>query len=190
MQNKPLLIGLHGRARSGKDTIADYLVKIHGFEKVSFAAPIREMACKIFNCSLKQLECIKEVVDPCLGVSPRDVMQTLGTEWGRNINPDLWVITALRHIRSAMSDGISVVVSDVHFDNEAHMIRDNGGEIWTVIRPEVKHIRKHPSERGIAYQEGDRVICNTTTLGDLYHRTNLLCNTLASSSGASRNSRN
>jgi hypothetical protein len=36
-----ILIGLHGVARSGKDTVGSYLIENHGFKRVSFADPVR-----------------------------------------------------------------------------------------------------------------------------------------------------
>lgn len=40
-QEPAILIGLAGKKKSGKDTIADYLVSHHGFTKIGFADPIR-----------------------------------------------------------------------------------------------------------------------------------------------------
>lgn len=37
------IVGISGRAKSGKDTAADFLVKNHGFVKVAFADPIKRM---------------------------------------------------------------------------------------------------------------------------------------------------
>ena len=92
------LIALTGLAGSGKTTAADYLVKAHGFACISFAGPIKSM---LRTLGLTALEDIEEVFEGegkekpnrlLCGKSPRFAMQTLGTEWGRDlIGPDLWV---------------------------------------------------------------------------------------------------
>ena len=57
----------------------------------------------------------------------RRAMQTLGTEWGRNlIGQDIWVNALERRIKST---GASVIlIPDVRFDSEAEMIFKNGGK--------------------------------------------------------------
>lgn len=46
--SNPILIGLAGQLKSGKDTIADHLVARHGFVKIGFADTIREEVAKAF----------------------------------------------------------------------------------------------------------------------------------------------
>ncbi len=45
------LIGLYGRANSGKDEIANILVHTYNFKKISFAEPIKELTMKYFGYS-------------------------------------------------------------------------------------------------------------------------------------------
>src|SRR5690606_14272906 len=42
-----VLIGLSGKKRAGKDTVAAYLVEKYGFSRVAFADPLREVALKV-----------------------------------------------------------------------------------------------------------------------------------------------
>lgn len=50
-----MIIGICGQAGSGKDTAADFLVKDHGFAKVSFADPMKRFCQEIFDFTDEQL---------------------------------------------------------------------------------------------------------------------------------------
>ena len=99
------IIGITGVARSGKDTLADYLVKLHGFIKLSFAAPIRAFVADVTDFPLATMEDGPEKEQPLDwldGQTPRHLMQTVGTEWGRNmIDRDLWIKVVEQKIREA-----------------------------------------------------------------------------------------
>ena len=76
-----ILIGLVAPKQSGKDTIGDYLCNNYDFKKYNFADPLKEGMRKIFGFTDEQLYGNKkEVVDPFWGVSPREVLQKMGTE--------------------------------------------------------------------------------------------------------------
>lgn len=76
-----LLIGLVAPKQSGKDTAADYLCKKYHFKKYNFADPLKEGIGKMFGFSHDQLYGKdKEVVDLFWGVTPREVLQKMGTE--------------------------------------------------------------------------------------------------------------
>lgn len=160
------LIGIAGRARSGKDTVANFIIAAIGGYRYSFADPIRAMLVPLgVDMSDPYWQARKEDVIPALGVSPRRMMQTLGTEWGRQlINPDLWIIMAHQRL---LQNGPGMVISDVRFENEAAWIRKHGGRIIHVIRPEAKAVEAHASEDGIEVQDTDAQLFNNGTLEEL-----------------------
>lgn len=160
------LIGIAGRARSGKDTVANFIVAAVGGYRYSFADPIRAMLAPLgVDMSDPYWQARKEEPIPALGVSPRRMMQTLGTEWGRQlINPDLWLIMAHQRL---LQNGPGMVISDVRFDNEAAWIRKHGGRIIHVIRPDTKAVEAHASEDGIEMQDTDARLFNSGTLEEL-----------------------
>lgn len=160
------LIGVAGRARSGKDTVANFIVAAIGGYRYSFADPIRAMLAPLgVDMSDPYWQARKEESIPALGVSPRRMMQTLGTEWGRQlINPDLWLIMAHQRL---LQNGPGMVISDVRFDNEAAWIRKHGGRIIHVIRPDTKAVEAHASEDGIEMQDTDARLFNSGTLEEL-----------------------
>lgn len=160
------LIGIAGRARSGKDTVANFIIAAIGGYRYSFADPIRAMLAPLgVNMSDPYWQARKEELIPALGVSPRRMMQTLGTEWGRQlINPDLWLIMAHQRL---LQNGPGMVIPDVRFDNEAAWIRKHGGRIIHVFRPDTKAVEAHASEDGIEMQDTDVRLFNSGTLEEL-----------------------
>ena len=90
-----MIIGITGKAGSGKDTVADYLVKNHDFIKLSFAGILKQGMQILFNLSDDQLHhpLVKEKIDPRWGKSPRELMQWLGTDILRkNIRQDFFIV--------------------------------------------------------------------------------------------------
>lgn len=161
------IIGLTGRARVGKDTTARFIVAARGGYQYSFADPMRAMIRVGFGIDLHDPYWIerKEVVIPAIGKSPRELMQTLGTEWGRNlIGEDTWLIMAKQKL---LTLGPGMVVADVRFDNEAIWVRHMGGRIIHVKRKSAERVRQHASEVGVAHEDGDGVIHNNGSLEDL-----------------------
>ena len=162
------VIGLHGRARAGKDTAANFILAHRGGYIYSFADPIRKMLAPLgIDMNDPYWQARKEQVIPALGVSPRRLMQTLGTEWGRQlINPDLWLILAKQLL---LNYGPGMVIADVRFENEAAWVREQGGRVIHIERPDNVAVEAHASEAGIVFkgEEGDIKIVNGGSLEDL-----------------------
>lgn len=167
----PLVIGLAGKARHGKDTVADYLVVNHGFVRLAYADAIRDMLEIGLGIELRYLTTDKEAIIPWLGVTGRHLMQTLGTEWGRShVRPDLWRLLLARKIDALADDGDRIVISDVRFRNEADWVRGVlRGHLWHVYRPGLigGPASDHASEAGITIYPGERYLINKE--GDFAH---------------------
>jgi hypothetical protein len=211
-----VLVGICGQAGSGKSTVAQFLVKHHGFIELGLADPLKRFVQDVFDFTNEQVwgpsefrnaedkrYIQKEVCDsftcPCCGKSypypitnlvkcagcgdvagncyydeqtlktrqqfltPRYTLQTLGTEWGRNCYPQVWVDYAIR-IHKKLQEGnysydqkrglfpisflvgpsgargvfkpkTNVVISDVRFLNEVRGIKNAGGQVWHISRP-------------------------------------------------------
>lgn len=162
------LAGLNGKARCGKDTAANFLVERFGFTKGSFAAPIRAFILLLLGLDhFSELEAIKDDPHPLLGgKTPRYAMQTLGTEWGRQlVSETLWLDVLERKVRALLDAGKNVVISDVRFDNEAALIHKMGGVVVNIVRPDQKEIggSGHKSESGVKPELFDAIVLNTGT---------------------------
>jgi hypothetical protein len=167
------LIGITGQARSGKDTAADFLISSIDFTKYSFATPIKDAVKNLFHLTDDHVNGhLKEVVLPDLGCSPRYLMQTLGTEWGRKlVDPEVWLMVAQKSIsRLALNGNAGVVIPDVRFENEAAFIRNNGGLLIHISRPDCEKVLAHESELGVSLMPGDAQIVNNGTLKQLHNQ--------------------
>ena len=165
-----MIIGLTGKKGCGKSSVARILRDNHGFKIMSFAQPIKDML-EAMGVKREALQdpCLKELELPRLGKSPRQLMQLLGTEFGRElIHPNIWIYLMEERLKGAGN----VVIDDVRFHNEAEMIRErNGGKIVEILRG--KHLIEdnHISERGLDINVIDAQIRNTSCyITDLENR--------------------
>lgn len=163
-----IVIALSGLARAGKDSVADVLVKDFGFEKRSFAAPLKEMARKLnpiigwdlYNPGRQIL--LNEALerygeDSVKQIFPeyRRLLQVLGTDCIRSLAPNFWVDAA----KASLTDPNGrYVFTDCRFPNEAEMVialndqpepcpvfgescehpGDHVGAVWQVSRPGIE----------------------------------------------------
>lgn len=168
-----ILIGLAGHARVGKDTVARYLAAHLTLISYAFADPLKQALASMFNLTANQLEGTeKEQPLPWLGKSTRELMQLLGTEWGRDlVHPQLWLLLAEQNLQLLAEHDQAmkgVVIRDVRFDNEADWIRSKGGVIFHISRRGIRPANNHVSEYGVHHYPGDYVIENDSTLDALY----------------------
>ena len=188
------LLGITGRAKSGKDTVGEYLQKAHQYKQYAFADPIKKAAHEMFGIPLEAFydQSLKEIIIPEWGFTPRKILQLLGTEAGREIfDNDMWVkrgeiewnnlkkeysniITTQEitlHTKMAFEAPIRIpsglVITDIRFENEAAMIRRRGGKVLHMYRDDLEEIETHVSEAGIKMHDDDYIIDNNGSLADL-----------------------
>lgn len=168
-----MIIGLGYKAKSGKDVVADYLVKEYGFQKASFAAALKEACRSIFHLNDRQLYGdLKEVIDNFWNATPRYILQRVGTECMRQgYDQSIWI----RSLQRQITNDSNWVVTDVRFLNEAKAVKSWGGKVFRIDRlggPGASGgIVKHASEIEMdMYHEWDGIIENAGTFEELYKR--------------------
>jgi len=178
------MIGLHGLARSGKDTFGEYLIKCFRerhqavFTQVAFATQLKMMCKMHFDLSNGQLweqgQDIREIPDErfdkdeCTYWTPREIMQELGGFY-RKIKSDYWVYALDQEIKKQNYD--NVIVTDVRHINECAYIKENKGLVIRITRNEtaIIHGMDHESETALNnYKDFDIEVENNGTLDDLY----------------------
>ena len=188
-----LLIGLVGQAGVGKTTAADYLEQAHGFVQHALAEPLRTMLHALFaELGLDYAHLyephMKHLPIPELGgVTARRLMQTLGTEWGRDlIAEDLWLRAAdmiLGMPTAPVHDRL--LITDVRFASEAEWLRKHGGHLVRIQRASAPGTEAHISEQqanGIAV---DHELHNNGSIEGLHHDLDTLLAALLAGRAAS-----
>lgn len=150
LKNKINLIGLCGESGVGKTTIANYIAGRYEDTYIeNFADALKRTCSQLYGIGLENFynEELKEVVDPKVGVSPRQIIQNFGTDIIRAKAPDFWVnrlndlLDGIRRLpeEGDYCEGDTVVIGDVRFQNEIDWINLNGGLVIRIRREKEKN---------------------------------------------------
>jgi len=156
------IISFYGPQQAGKSSAAAAVGRdSHLVVQASFADPIYRAVSAILGFDVREVE--KETPILC-DKSPRQLLQTLGTEWGRGmVGDDIWLKcmedTLITHQEAGKR---MVVIDDLRFRNEYEFLRGMGATIVRVDRPglPVPEGRSHPSERDWPEFEPDLTLLN------------------------------
>jgi hypothetical protein len=168
-----IVIGLTGPAGSGKTTAAEYLQFLteksgRSAQIISFAAPLKQGLRALFvdiiteehtDGNLKERQISEQ-----FKFTTRKAMQTLGTEWGRTLQDDLWLQLFDIHVSNTTGnfEDEFIFVPDVRFNNEAeHLRKKYGAKIVKLYRNKIAPGETaHVSEAGIHSELVDAHIDN------------------------------
>ena len=142
------VIGLSGFAGAGKSTVAEYLVRQHGFVRLSFAAAVKDIAAAAFAWDRQRLEgatpqdrAWREQSDDFWSermgkpFTPRYALQYIGTDLFRtHMLPSIWADLVVAKIRQ-LGPEVNIVVDDVRFVNEREALRAEGA-LFLLLRRE------------------------------------------------------
>lgn len=182
MESKKLLIGITGFAAHGKSTVAAML-KVYGFQEYALAEPLKRACMEIFGFTENQVFGEgKLVLDQFWNVTPREVLQKIGTELFRDqlkiIMPTMnlgdfnivWIRKMEKYIQEMRATN-NIVISDVRNIDEARAIKKLGGYIIRVHNSRIKmddEFRNHASEQSIDKIRFEGVIKNDSSVTDLF----------------------
>jgi len=187
------LIGISGKISSGKDLAGKILNDLSGniFENKKFADKLKDMVCLLIGCTREQLEdrefkekelgeewrqyfnddydlvCEKESTFSSL-LTPRKLLQLLGTEAGRQvIHNNIWVNALFADYDTSSNYDSNWIITDVRFPNECQAIKDRGGIVIKINR-DSDVVDNHSSETALDNYDGfDFVVDNNGSINDL-----------------------
>ncbi len=168
------LVGLTGKAGSGKDTAAQGLTDHH---VMKFAEGVYDGVWALnpylmtLAGDIRLQHFVEQVGWDKAKEHPevRRFLQAYGTEAGRDIHgPDCWVNAWKRKYLSYTGN---VVVTDVRFPNEADAIKELGGVVIEIMGPPRRGgvDSTHSSEAGIG-RRADMTLVNEGTVEELHQR--------------------
>jgi hypothetical protein len=171
-----MLVGITGKAGSGKDTIGDYLVKQYGFKKIALADPIKRLVKDVFaldDYTVYDRIAREKPLKRWKGWTVRKLLQFIGTELFRNnIDDAVWVKSLWYKVQDDKENNYTI--NDIRFPNEQQFLKKNAKKNFIclkVTRPKCAGkvgLKKHASE---AYDlEGDFCIENNETFEKLYNK--------------------
>jgi hypothetical protein len=127
--------------------------------RYSFAQPLKAICQILFGGTADHwYGSLKEEVLEYWGMTPRYILQRVGTETFRNnFGQDFWIKAAKMHINRVLDyekaqenpRNVCVIIDDIRFDNEAEMVKELGGKVYRVIRNGLVDSDTHSSEQGI-----------------------------------------
>ena len=170
-----MLIAICGHKFSGKSTVARLLHNATGYPIVSFADKLKDITCVLSGCTREQLEdydfkeneLVPDYLRPyCLNAEKptfRAFLQHFGSEVMRGVNDNIWIDCTL----SNASEAKGLIISDCRFPNEAKAVKERGGVVIKVVRPDAKAEDSHQSETLIDEIGADYTLWNDATLENL-----------------------
>lgn len=170
MQNYKI-IGLLGRSRTGKDTIANYLCeKYPSYTNVKLSLPLKKGVCELYGFTMEQVESSsKDITDERWLKSPRETIQSLTEYMMQYMGTDFFT----RRLYNMYDNGElseNIIITDIRYEHDIYEIKKRNGIVIKVERP--LNNTSHKYESNIDNLKGDITIVNDGTLEDLYNKIN------------------
>lgn len=153
---------------SGKSTAYDWFKSQHDMDQIylaKFAKPLYDLQDMIYSRV--------DSVIPFKGLKDRKLLQFLGTDWGRSLDPDIWIKLWKQDNKVFFKLFDIIIVDDVRFNNEAAAIKSEGGFIFQIQSNESKNRinvlgEEHESEKGVNLDYIDAIVQNNGTIEEFH----------------------
>jgi len=131
-----MILGISGKKRVGKDTLGHYLELIYGFQRVSFANRMKEVARQLGWDGKKDTR-------------GRQFLQELGMAV-QHYDQMYWTRYAMKHLEELQQQGYKhFAFTDLRFPHEAKAIKAGGGFVVRIRREDEINTDPHVSENAL-----------------------------------------
>ena len=166
----PKIIGLLGRSRAGKDTIAEFICSQYpDYQIVRLSYSLKKAACCLYDYTMDQVESSsKEVVDSRWDKTPRETIQSLTNYMMSYMGHDFFT----KKLFQAFDQGkysSYIIIPDIRYPHDIKEIEQRGGIVIKVERP--NHSVQHAFENHIDSLYGTTTIINDQGIDQLHIKT-------------------
>lgn len=162
----PKIIGILGRSRVGKDTVADMITTLfpeYHIQRLSY--PLKRAVCCLYDYTMDQVESnTKEVIDTRWNKTPRETIQSL-TEYMMAYMGHDFFTKKLFHQYDSKSIPAHMIIPDIRYEHDILEIQKRGGIVIKVERENAPV--RHTFEQHIDFLKGNHRLNNTGSLEDL-----------------------
>ena len=141
------IIAFAGRKQSGKSTLCTQVVNfIYDLEQLedtaviyNFADPLKNLCMDILGLSFEQCHGTDDQKNELVNcykdgnqMTARQVLQTVGTEFFRSIQHNVWADATIRRIQQ--DNPLVALIGDCRFPNEVEAVKKAGGTVIKLTR--------------------------------------------------------
>ena len=165
----PKIIGLVGRYRVGKDTVAEYIIEQFNEYKIErLSNPLKKAVCNLYNFTPEQVESNqKEEIDKRYGFTPREAIVSL-TNYMMSIM-DVDHFTKLLYNKYDTGDTSKyIILPDIRYPHDIDEVKKRGGIVIKIKR--LSTFSFHDHEYIVDSLKADYYIDNDGTIDDLHNK--------------------
>jgi hypothetical protein len=193
-RNKLFRFGISGKARSGKNTTAEMIVKAMGvisneYKIVALADPMKQIAEKMFpeakkECLYGASELRSEIISDKyrssnnVPLTYRQFLIDLGS-FGRKYNDDIW-LNCLVQDANRSTDIKLYIIADCRYINEFSYLKKSGYHMIRILRDECTKINDSSEleQDKIPNSDFDSIIENNSSMDVLFEQVKLMIDSL------------
>ena len=163
-----MIIGLSGKAGSGKDTVAKIIKENTNLEVriLAFGDAVKDITGELLGIDRDTIERYKREDLLISGFPIRIWLQKVGTLFRNEVDHNYWIHFVLDKFQADWEHKL-IIITDVRYINEAQAVKSFGGKIARINRS-IEDVNTHKSEIDLDdYKSFDYIIDNTSNVLDL-----------------------